>query len=422
MSLLLWRFQMEKTINSASGAKSPEMADIFCKYGKAYIESHPMPLEHYKIMNAIVVCRTAALGGHVEVCDSCGKEQNSYNSCRNRHCPKCQTLTKAKWIEARQAELLPVPYFHNVFTLPHELNLIILCNKRIMLDILFKAVSETLKEFAQNSTRYKEGGKIGFTAILHTWDQKLRDHFHLHCVIPAGYLSNDGDRWIHSKKKFLFPVKALSRVFRGKFMELMEEAFQHNDFIFPGKISDIGTNAGFKKLKNQLFSKEWVVYSKQPFGGPKQVLEYLGRYTHRVAISNNRILGIENDTITFSYRDRKNDNEKKSIPLNANEFIRRFLLHALPKRLMRIRHCGFLANRCKKNDLLKCRKILGQNNIPEKQSNKSVKELMLELTGQDISTCPFCKKGKLQKMHKIPEQTGPGFFERLNLTTIKDIL
>ena len=394
-----------------------ELADILCKYGKNYIESHSMPLEHYKIMNAIVVCRTASLGGHVEVCDSCGKTQNSYNSCRNRHCPKCQALTKARWIEARKAELLPVSYFHNVFTLPHELNLIILANKKNMLGILFKAVSATLTEFAQNPTRYKEGGKIGFTAILHTWDQKLRDHFHLHCVIPAGYLSHDGERWIHSKKKFLFPVKALSKVFRGKFIELMTEAF--HDLIFPGKISAIGTAAGFGKLKNQLFSKNWIVYSKQPFGGPEQVLEYLGRYTHRVAISNNRILDIENNTVTFSYKDRKNDDAQKAMSLEANEFIRRFLLHALPKRFMRIRHCGFLANRCKKDNLLKCQKILKQDNIPEK-SNKSIKELMLELTGQDISTCPFCKKGKLKKMLKIPEQTGPGFFERLNLTMIKD--
>ena len=410
---------MVKIANSISDKKTPEMADIFCKYGKAYIESHPMPLEHYKIMNAIVVCRTAALGGHVEVCDSCGKTQNSYNSCRNRHCPKCQALTKARWLEARQAELLCVPYFHNVFTLPHDLNLVILCNKKIMLDILFKAVSATLKEFAENpKSRYKEGGKIGFTSILHTWDQKLRDHFHLHCVIPAGYLSHDGERWIHSKKKFLFPVKALSRVFRGKFIEQMELAF--NDLIFPGKIADIGTDAGFRKLKKQLYSKEWVVYSKQPFGGPKQVLEYLGRYTHRVAISNNRILDIENNTITFSYKDRKNDNEKKSMPLKANEFIRRFLLHALPKKFMRIRHSGFLANRCKKGNLLKCRKILGQDIILDNSSNKSVKDLMLDLSGLDISTCPFCKKGKLNKMLKIPEQTGPGFFERLNLTSLKD--
>ena len=410
---------MVKIANSISDKNTPEMADIFCKYGKAYIESHPMPLEHYKIMNAIVVCRTAALGGHVEVCDSCGKTQNSYNSCRNRHCPKCQALTKARWIEARQAELLCVPYFHNVFTLPHDLNLAILCNKKIMLDILFRAVSATLKEFAENpKSRYKEGGKIGFTSILHTWDQKLFDHFHLHCVIPAGYLSHDGERWIHSKKKFLFPVKALSRVFRGKFIEQMELAF--NDLIFPGKIADIGTDAGFRKLKKQLFSKEWVVYSKQPFGGPKQVLEYLGRYTHRVAISNNRILDIENNTITFSYKDRKNDNEEKSMPLKANEFIRRFLLHALPKKFMRIRHSGFLANRCKKGNLLKCRKILGQDTIPDNLSNKSVKDLMLDLSGLDISTCPFCKKGKLNKMLKIPEQTGPGFFERLNLTSLKN--
>ena len=412
---------MRKIANSIIDKKTPEMADIFCKYGKAYIESHPMPLEHYKIMNAIVICRTAALGGHIEICDSCGKEQNSYNSCRNRHCPKCQALTKTRWLEARQAELLPIPYFHNVFTLPHELNLVILYNKKIMLDILFRAVSATLNEFAENpKSRYKEGGKIGFTSILHTWDQKLRDHFHLHCVIPAGYLSHDGKRWVHSKKNFLFSVKALSKVFRGKFIEQMKKAFQQNDLIFPGKIADIGTDAGFRKLKKQLFSKEWVVYSKQPFGGPKQVLEYLGRYTHRVAISNNRILDMGNDTVTFSYKDRKNDNAKITMPLNANEFIRRFLLHTLPKKFMRIRHCGFLANRCKKGDLLKCRKILGQNNIPDNLSNKSAKELMLELTGLDISTCPFCKKGKLNKMLKIPEQTGPGFFERLNLTTLKD--
>jgi hypothetical protein len=224
-----------------------------------------------------------------------------------------------------------------------------------MLGVLFKAVSTTLKEFAQNPTMYKKGGKIGFTAILHTWDQKLRDHFHLHCVIPTGYLSHDGERWIHSKKKFLFPVKALSKVFRGKFIELMTQAF--HDLIFPGKIVEIGTSAGFRKLKNQLFSKNWIVYSKQPFGGPEQVLEYLGRYTHRVAISNNRILNMENNTVTFSYKDRENDDAQKSISLKASEFIRRFLLHALPKRFMRIRHCGFLANRCKKEHLFKFKEI-----------------------------------------------------------------
>ena len=200
----------------------------------------------------------------------------------------------------------------------------------------------------------------------------------------------------------------------------MEKAFQLNDLIFPGKIADIGTNEGFRKLKRQLFSKGWVVYSKQPFGGPKQVLEYLGRYTHRVAISNNRILGMENNTVTFSYKDRKNNDTKKTMTLDANEFIRRFLLHALPKKFMRIRHCGFLANRCKKGNLLKCRKILGQDTIPDNLSSKSAKDLMLDLSGLDISTCPFCKKGKLNKMLKIPEQTGPGFFERLNLTSLKN--
>ncbi len=400
---------------------NPELADVFCEYGKAYIKSRPMPPEHYKIMHDIVVCRTATLGGHVEVCDDCGKTQNSYNSCRNRHCPKCQSLTKARWLEARQAELLPVSYFHNVFTLPHDLNRVILCNKKIMLDILFRSVSDTLKEFARNpKSRYKEGGDIGFTAILHTWDQKLRDHFHLHCVIPAGYLTNDKNRWIHSKKKYLFPVKALSMVFRGKFIEQMETVFENGDLIFPGSIADIGTDTGFRRFKKQLYSNEWVVYSKQPFGGPKKVLEYLGRYTHRVAISNNRILCMGNETVTFSYRDRKNDDTKKTMVLKANEFIRRFLLHALPKKFMRIRHFGLMANRCKKSNMIKCREILGQDNIPDDLSNKSVEELMLELTGQDISQCPLCKKGKLKKMFKIPEQSGPGFFERIGLTTLKD--
>jgi hypothetical protein len=289
-----------------------------------------------------------------------------------------------------------------------------------MLDLLFAAVSATLKEFARNPTQYKEGGEIGFTSILHTWDQKLQDHFHLHCLIPAGCLSHDGDRWIYSKKKYLFSVKALSKVFRGKFMELMEEAFQNNDLIFPGKLAEIGTIAGLKKLKKQLWSKEWVVYSKQPFGGPKQVLEYLGRYTHRVAISNNRILNTENNAVTFSYKDRANDNEKRTMMLKADEFIRRFFLHALPKKFMRIRHFGFLANRCKKENIIKCRKILGQNSIPEKLPNISVKEVMLKLTGLDISVCPFCKKGNLKKAFEIEKHTGPGFFERLNLKALKN--
>jgi len=267
---------MVKIANSISDKKTTEMADIFCKYGKAYIESHPMPLEHYKIMNAIVVCRTAALGGHVEVCDSCGKTQNSYNSCRNRHCPKCQALTKARWIEARQAELLCVPYFHNVFSLPHELNLVILCNKKIMLDILFRAVSATLKEFAENpKSRYKEVGKIGFTSILHTWDQKLRDHFHLHCVIPAGYLSHDGERWIHSKKKFLFPVnfRFLHNILTLKSSPAFTEyaAFTRlNPLPSPVPISSIAAPAGtdFKSSDAAWFSRSRIFPKNSRFRKP----------------------------------------------------------------------------------------------------------------------------------------------------------
>ncbi len=287
-----------------------------------------------------------------------------------------------------------------------------------MLDILFKAVAETLKEFARNpKTRYKEGGKIGFTAVLHTWNQKLRDHFHLHCVIPAGYLSHDEKRWIQAKRKYLFPVKALSRVFRGEFIDLMNVAVRDDEFIFPNQENKI--SSGYLKLKRQLQSKKWVVYSKQPFGGPKQVFGYLGRYTHRVAISNNRILNMENDTVTFAYNNRKR-NKTSSLSLKPNEFIRRFFLHALPKKFMRIRHFGFMANRCKKNSVINCRAIMGKNDVAEIKSEESVKDLMLRLTGVDISQCPFCKKGNLRNLAKIEKHTGPNFFERLNLTAIGD--
>ncbi len=289
-----------------------------------------------------------------------------------------------------------------------------------MLNILFNSVSETLKEFADDPrTRYREGGTIGFTAILHTWDQKLCDHFHLHCVIPAGYLSHDGNRWIHSKKKFLFPVKALSRVFRGKFLEQLEATHHDNVLTYPEKNKTGHAGVHFQKLRKRLLSKNWVVYSKQPFGGPKQVLDYLGRYTHRVAISNNRILNIENNAVTFSYTDRKRS-KKRSIMLKSNEFIRRFFLHALPKKFMRIRHFGFLANRCKKLGLKRCRLILGQVELCEETQNVSTKDLMLKLTGLNIFQCPFCRTGKLEKSLKIPKYAGPGFFERLNLTSIPD--
>jgi hypothetical protein len=319
------------------------------------------------------------LGGHLNRCDTCGFEHPTYNSCRNRHCPKCQSLAKAKWLKKQTSELLPTGYFHLVFTLPHELNRLILTHKKILLSLLFKAVSETLLDFGR--TRLK--GTLGIIAVLHTWDQTLNAHFHLHCLIPAGALSFDQSRWISTRKNFLFPVKALSLVFRGKFLGLLKRRSDQNRIAVPSQ------------ALQELHKKKWVVYAQKPFGSPQTVLDYLGRYTHRVALSNDRILSSHNGQVTFSYRDRTDRDRKKTMTLDAQEFIRRFLLHILPHGFMRIRHFGFLANRAKKHALPQCRKLLGLHpNLPEapRQSNH---DLIRELTGADPSRCPACRRGTL---------------------------
>ena len=379
-----------------------EVADIFRQYREAYRLKHGLPASHLKVMHDIEVCRTSYLGGHIEQCDSCGFERNAYNSCRNRHCPKCQALTKARWLEARKAELLPVVYFHNVFTLPHEINPIALCNKKVIFDILFKSVSETLLQFGRNP-KNGLGGKLGFIAILHTWDQTLMDHFHLHCVIPSGCLSLDDSQWIAGRENFLFRVEPLSEVFQGKFIHYLEKAFEKGKLIFPGKTQPLGTSKGFRDLKNQLWAKNWVVYSKAPFAGPEQVLDYLGRYTHRVAISNHRIVDVKNGKVTFQYRNRKDKDTLKVMTLEADEFIRRFLLHVLPNGFMRIRHFGFLANRRKKKDLSRCRELLGLSAQLREPTEKTNRELMLELTGIDLAKCPCCGKGTMRIMAELPK-------------------
>jgi hypothetical protein len=357
----------------------PELADVFRQYGQSYRNTHHFPASDQKVMRAISICRTQELGGHLERCDCCGFERPAYNSCRNRHCPKCQSLAKAKWLEKQTAELLPVGYFHLVFTLPHELNRLVLANKKTVLSLLFKAVSETLLEFG----RSRLGGTVGIIAVLHTWDQTLKDHFHLHCLLPAGALAADHGRWIGARPNFLFPVKALSRVFRGKFLDLLK----HN--IHQGKIA-----AAALQLQD-LRQKNWIVYAKKPFGSPKTVLDYLGRYTHRVALSNDRIVKIENHQITLSYRDRKDTDRKKTIILDAHEFIRRFLLHVLPDGFMRVRHFGFLSNRSKKYLLPQCRKLLNLDPALPRCPVESAKDLLLKITGIDVSRCPCCNKGTM---------------------------
>lgn len=374
----------------AAARSGVELADIFRAYGEAYRRDHPLPVSHLKIIEAVEHCRTAALGGHIERCDSCGFERPAYNSCRNRHCPKCQSLAKLKWLDKQKSEILPVGYFHLVFTLPHELNGLILTNKKILLSHLFKAVGETLLEFGPT----RLGGQIGFITVLHTWDQTLLDHFHLHCLVPAGALSFDQKRWSPARKNFLFPIKALSLVFCGKFLDLLQSAFATNKLLFVGQTASLADPIAFKLLINALRKKSWVVYAKKPFGSPHHILDYLGRYTHRVALSNDRILSAHNGEVTFSYRDRKNKDQKKTMTLDAHEFIRRFLLHVIPKGFVRVRHFGFLANRSKSH-LAKCRQLLDLNPTLPKLPQKSVHELMLQLTGIDITRCPLCQKGTL---------------------------
>jgi hypothetical protein len=387
---------------AAGGKRSPELADIFRAYGESYRQAQPLPRAQLKVMRAIESCRTAALGGHLQQCDGCGYQQPAYNSCRNRHCPKCGSLAKAQWLEDRKADLLPVGYFHLVFTLPHELNPLMLVNKKVLGDILFKAVSQTLLEFGRTHL----GGSLGFICVLHTWDQTLRDHFHLHCLIPGGALSFDGTQWIAARQNFLFSVKALSLVFRGKFLTLLEQAFVKEQLQFPGRSTALAAPAAFVDLVRSLRQKQWVVYAKRPFSSPEKVLDYLGRYTHRVALSNNRILAVaqtaEGPRVTFSYRDRKNGNRARTMTLHADEFIRRFLLHVLPNGFMRIRHFGFLANRSRKQKLDRCRVLLGLEQQPAPTGKKSARQLMLEVTGFDLMLCPACHLGTLVILAQLP--------------------
>jgi hypothetical protein len=370
----------------AAGEARPELADIFHRYGESYRKTHFLPASQRKVMRAVSVCRTQELGGHLKQCDTCGFEHPSYNSCRNRHCPKCQSLAKAKWLQKQTSELLPVGYFHLVFTLPHEFNRLILAHKKILFALLFKAVSETLLEFG----RSRLGGRIGFITVLHTWDQTLKDHFHLHCLVAGGALSLDHSRWIGARPNFLFPITALSRVFRGKFLDLLEKNIDR------GKIP--AANNEIKASRQ----KSWVVYAKKPFGSPQTVLDYLGRYTHRVALSNDRIVKVENGEVTLSYRDRKDGDRKKALPLEAHEFIRRFLLHVLPDGFMRVRHFGFLANRSKKQALAQCRRLL-KIDPPLPQSQKeSAKDLLLRITGIDLNRCPSCHNGTMIVVAELP--------------------
>jgi len=372
-----------------------ELADVFRLYGNAYRCAHKLPVAHLKVMHAVQVCRSEALGGHLERCDSCGSEQPCYNSCRNRHCPKCGSSATERWLVRNRQELLPTGYFHLVFTVPHELNILFLTNPKILISIFFKTVSKTLSDFGRSHLH----GRIGFLAVLHTWDQTLRDHFHVHCLIPGGALSLDGRRWIAARSNFLFHVRALSIVFRAKFLDHLATAYGKNQFNFPGRAAAFAEGPPFRKLLASVRKKNWVVFAKRPFSSPETVLNYLGRYTHRVAISNHRIMSVGSNRVVFLYRDRKDCSRPKAMTLDAQEFIRRFLLHVLPSGLMRIRHFGFLANRWKAAQLARCREIL--NVAPVSLATSSA---VLSAWIADRKRCLLCGAGTLMPIRALAPQ------------------
>lgn len=368
------------------GKPRHELSDIF-RIVRPWLKA--LPKDETKVVSDIVNCRTSVLGGHRLECNSCGHEEFSYNSCRNRHCPKCQFLAQARWVEARKKELLPVEYFHLVFTLPHELNPIVWANKKLAFDILFRAMSETLKEVGERRLK----ARVGFTAVLHTWSQTLNNHAHIHAIVPGGGLSLDGNKWIAAKRGYFLPGKVLSKVFRGKYLSYLEAAYPKLKFIGPA--SGFASARSFKGLLVEAARKDWVVYAKAPFAGPAQVLEYLGNYTHRIAISNYRIESINDGVVAFHYKDRSDENKTKLMRLSAQEFARRFLNHILPPKFVRIRHFGLLGSRLKQQNIDSARKCLGVRSKIEVVKNEDYKQLLLRLVGHDVTKCPCCKAGRM---------------------------
>ena len=335
-----------------------EVADIIRQYGKDFIERNRSRLswQQLKVLRAIEHCRTAVLGGHLDRCSRCGHRAISYNSCRNRHCPKCLTNARDHWLAERQKELLNVGYFHVVFTLPHELSWLALQNKKVIYQLLFRASAETLLEIAADPKHL--GAQIGFLSVLHTWGSNLLHHPHVHCVIPAGGLSLDGRQWVHPRYAFLLPVKVLGRVFRGKFVAGLKSAFYNKELLLPGSLQALEGERVFAAFLRKLFRQDWVVYAKPPFGGPEHVLHYLARYTHRVAISNHRLLRLTDGQVTFRWKDYAHGNKNRTMTISADEFLRRFLLHVLPKGFVRIRFFGFMASRRRTALLPQCQDLL----------------------------------------------------------------
>ena len=373
-----------------------EMADVLHLYGEAFRQQHAASLStaQRRVMTAIELCRTAALGGHVEPCDSCGQQRVFYNSCRNRHCPKCQSLARAQWIENRLAEILDCQYFHVVFTIPAEMAALAYQNKEVVYGILFRTSAETLRTIAADPRHL--GAEIGFFSVLHTWGQNLLHHPHVHCVVAGGGLAPDGQHWVACKPGFFLPVRVLSRLFRRLFLENLQRAFDSGQLQFFATLQSLRDPLAFARYLVPCATPEWVVYAKPPFAGPQQVLDYVGRYTHRVAISNNRLLALENGSVTFRWKDYRHSSQPKTMTLTADEFLRRFLLHVLPDGLQRIRYYGFLGNRYRAQKLTRCRQLLGMAAPPENSgAPQDYRDRYERLTGSSLRECPSCGQGRM---------------------------
>jgi hypothetical protein len=380
-----------------SGA--PEVADVFRRYGEVYRQQHGESLStaQRRAMSAIELCRTSALGGHVERCDTCDHQRIAYNSCRNRNCPKCQSLARAQWLADRQAELLDTQYFHVVFTVPDEIAVIAFQNKQAVYDILFRAASETLRTIAADPAHL--GAEIGFFGVLHTWGQNLLHHPHLHFLVPGGGISLDGERWVACRPGFFLPVRVLSRLFRGLFLHYLEKAFDAGELNFFSSLLALQERASFLRHLAPARKSEWVVYAKPPFAGPQQVLNYVGRYTHRIAISNSRLVNIDDGCVRFRWKDYRHGNHHGTMTLTADELIRRFLIHVLPDGFQRIRYYGFLANCQRDSKLARCRALLGMARIDTTPSPPAVpgdyRDLYQTLTGTSLMLCPACGHGNM---------------------------
>jgi hypothetical protein len=375
-----------------------EVADVFEAYGTAYLEANAnaTSAEQRRVMNDIVNCRTAALGGEVEQCDTCGHTEVLFHSCRNRHCPKCQAAARADWLDARAQDLLPgVDYYHVVFTVPDDkVADVALQNKRVVYRILFRAAAETLLTIARDPKHL--GAEIGFLAVLHTWGQQLLHHPHVHCVVAGGGIAPEGERWISCRKDFFLPVRVLSRLFQKKFLAYLDGAYRSAKLSFRGKLDGLDDPEAWKRFLASLYDLDWVVYAKPPFGGPERVLKYLARYTHRVAISNQRLVSLDDGKVTFRWKDYAHGNAQRTMTLDAVEFIRRFLLHTLPVGFVRIRHYGFLANRKRRERLALCRKLLGNADDAMPAAVVVPEELISDAAEKEKShRCPICKEGRM---------------------------